>query len=489
MKPEDILIDERKKKLEVLRKQGVTPYPYSFEHKDTAAALLKHFEHLKNHEETNHEVSIAGRIMTLRVMGKAGFAHIQDQTGRIQIYVREDAVGDKIYKLFSTSDLGDIVGVKGIIFRTKTGEISIKIKTFELLAKCLRPLPEKWHGLKDIEQRYRYRHLDLISNPDVKQTFITRSKIITTLRNVLDSRGFLEVDTPCVQPTYGGANARPFETFLHDLKMKVYLRVSDELYLKRLVIGGFEKVYEIGRDFRNESVDRTHNPEFTMMECYWAYADYHDMMELTEELFVMIAKQVLGTTRIDYQGTTINLETPWKRMTMKEALLQHGKIDFDKLKDPELKKLLLKHKLEVEPFSRGNALSALFDELVEEHLIQPTFITDYPRESTPLCKPKRNGHDELIERFELFIAGMEFANAYSELNDPVLQKKFFELQKKDVTKTEEQHPVDMEFIKAMEYGMPPMGGLGIGLDRMIMLFTNSASIRDVILFPFMKMEE
>lgn len=489
MKPEELMIEDRKKKLEALRKLGINPYPYSFEHKDNAATILKHFEHLKNHEETNHEVSIAGRIMTHRVMGKAGFSHIQDQTGRIQIYVREDVVGDKEYKIFSTSDLGDIVGVKGTIFRTKMGEISIKVKKFELLAKCLRPLPEKWHGLKDIEQRYRYRHLDLISNPEVKEIFIKRSKIITGVRNVLDNKGFLEVDTPCIQPTYGGANARPFETHLHDLNMKVYMRISDELYLKRCVIGGFEKVYEIGRDFRNESIDRTHNPEFTMMECYWAYADYHAIMELTEEIFVTVAKEVLGKLRFEYQGKTIDLATPWRRMTMKEALHQYTKIEFDKLKDIEVKKLLRDHKLAVDPYTRGNALAALFDELVEEHLVQPVFITEYPRETTPLCKPKRDGHDELIERFELFIAGMEFANAYSELNDPVLQKKFLELQKEEVKDKETQHPVDMDFIKAMEYGMPPMGGLGIGIDRMIMLFTNSGSIRDVILFPFMKQEE
>ncbi len=489
MKPEDLMIEDRKKKLDALRKEGVNPYPYHFEHKDNAVALLKKFEHLGNHEETDHAVSIAGRIMTHRVMGKAGFAHLQDQSGRIQIYCREDILGEKEYKHFSTTDLGDIVGVKGAIFRTKMGEITIKVKTFQLLAKCLRPLPEKWHGLKDMEQRYRYRYLDLISNPEVKEIFFKRSKILNTVRAVLDQQGFLEVDTPVLQPLYGGANARPFKTFLHDLKMDVYMRVSDELYLKRLVVGGFEKVYEIGRDFRNESIDRTHNPEFTMMECYWAYADYHDVMELTQEIFTRVAKEVLGESVIEYQGHKINMKTPWQRLTMKEALKKYGKIDFDKLKDAELKKLIKEHKLDIDKkASKGMIMAALFDELVEEHLIQPTFITDYPCETTPLCKPKRDGPEEIIERFELFIAGMEFANAYSELNDPVLQNKFFDMQKKNVKK-DEQHPVDMDYLKAMEYGMPPMGGLGIGLDRMIMLFTNSASIRDVILFPFMKMEE
>ena len=489
MKPEDLMIEDRKKKLDALRKEGVNPYPYHFEHKDHAADLLKKFEYLGNHEETDHTVSLAGRIMTHRVMGKAGFAHLQDQSGRIQIYVREDVLGEKEYKHFTTTDLGDILGVQGTIFRTKMGEITIKVKKFELLAKCLRPLPEKWHGLKDMEQRYRYRYLDLISNPDVKHVFFKRSKILNTVRKVLDGQGFLEVDTPVLQPVYGGANARPFKTFLHDLKMDVYMRVSDELYLKRLVVGGFEKVYEIGRDFRNESIDRTHNPEFTMMECYWAFADYYDVMELTQEIFTTVAQEVLNTSTFDYQRHTINMKTPWQQITMKDSLKKYAKIEFDNLKDADLKKLIKEHRLDVdEKASRGMIMQALFDELVEEHLIQPTFITEYPCESTPLCKPKRDGPEEIIERFELFIAGMEFANAYSELNDPVLQKKFFEMQKTNVKK-DEQHPVDMDYLKAMEYGMPPMGGLGIGLDRMIMLFTNSASIRDVILFPFMKQEE
>src|SRR3989338_7330191 len=340
MKPEDLMIEDRKKKLDALRKEGVNPYPYHFEHKDHAAELLKKFEYLGNHEETDHTVSLAGRLMTHRVMGKAGFAHLQDQTGRNQIYVREDVLGEKEYKHFTTTDLGDIVGVKGTIFRTKMGEITIKAKMFELLAKCLRPLPEKWHGLKDMEQRYRYRYLDLISNPEVKEIFFKRSKILNTVRSVLDRQGFLEVDTPVLQPLYGGANARPFKTFLHDLKMDVYMRVSDELYLKRLVVGGFEKVYEIGRDFRNESIDRTHNPEFTMMECYWAYADYNDMMKLTENMIAYIAKKVLGTTTVYYNGKKIELQPPWKRLTMKDALKKYAKINIDKLDDKQIQALL-----------------------------------------------------------------------------------------------------------------------------------------------------
>ncbi len=486
---EEGLIQQRVKNLEAIKKLGINPYPYSFAKRHDAKTVLEQHKSLGNEEKTKESVSVAGRIMTLRAMGKASFCHIQDQTGKIQIYVREDEVGAPQYTLWNHLDLGDIVGVEGIVFRTKKGEISIWAKKITLLTKALRPLPEKWHGLKDVEQRYRHRYLDLIANPDVKDVFVKRSRIINIVREILDARGFLEVDTPCLQPVYGGANARPFKTFLHDLKLDVYLRISDELYLKRLVVGGFEKVYEIGRDFRNESIDRTHNPEFTMMECYWAYADYTDMMTLTEEIFTAAAKKVLGKTTFEYQGQEINLKTPWARITMKDALKKHAKIDMDDLDENEIKELLHKHHVELEgTFSRGLAMQLLFEELVEAKLVQPTFILDYPRESTPLCKPKRDGNGDLIERFELFICGLECANAYSELNDPKLQTKFFESQKSDVKKTDEAHPVDADYVRAMEYGMPPMGGLGIGIDRMILLITNSASIRDVILFPFMKPE-
>ncbi len=489
MHPTNEYFQMRKKKLDDLREHGIEPYPYSYDRTHTATALLEKYHKIAKGEKDTKTVAVAGRIMTLRPMGKAGFAHVQDHTGQIQVYIREDIVGKDQYFIFQRLDLGDIVGVKGHVFRTKLGEVSLWVEEFTLLAKSLRPLPEKWHGLKDMELRYRYRYLDLIANPEVKKIFETRSKIIDAMREFLKSKGFLEVDTPVLQPLYGGANARPFTTFLHDLKMDVYLRISDELYLKRLVIGGFDKVFEMGKVFRNESIDRSHNPEFTMMECYWAYADYEDMMELTEDLFVFLAQKVLGTTSITYQGQKIDLKKPWKRMTMKDAIKHHAKIDVDTLNDEELQEVLRNYNVEYEgEYHRGIAIELLFEELVEDKLIQPVFITDHPKESTPLCKPKR-GSKDLIERFEPYITGMEFGNAYSELNDPLLQRTFFEQQAEFRTTKEEIHPVDEDFLKAVEHGMPPMGGLGIGIDRMVMLLTNSASIRDVLLFPFMKPDE
>ena len=489
MEPRDEYFQQRKKKLDELREKGVEPYPYTYDRTDTAADLLLQYQKLDKGEKDKKTVSVAGRIMTLRPMGKAGFSHVQDQTGKIQVYVREDVIGKDQYFIFQKLDLGDIIGVKGHVFRTKMGELSIWAEELTLLAKSLRPLPEKWHGLKDTELRYRYRYLDLIANPEIKKVFETRSKIIDAVRDFLKSKGFLEVDTPVLQPLYGGASARPFKTFLHDLKMDVYMRISDELYLKRLMIGGFEKVFEIGKDFRNESIDRSHNPEFNMMECYWAYADYHDMMELTEDLFVHVAKKVLGTTTITYQGQKVELKKPWKRLTMKDAITLHTKIDIDKLDDEELQEVLRNHNIEYEgDYNRGVAMGLLFEELVEDKLIQPVFIIDHPKESTPLCKLKR-GSKELIERFEPYIMGMEIGNAYSELNDPLLQRTFFEQQADLRTNKDEIQPVDEDFLKAVEYGMPPMGGLGIGMDRMIMLLTDSPSIRDVLLFPFMKPED
>ncbi len=487
MQPEEALIEQRKKKLVELRKLDVEPYPYGFEKKNNTAEILEKFKNLKKEGKINKDFSLAGRIVLLREMGKASFGHIQDETGRIQFYIREDVVGEKDYEIFKKLDLGDIIGINGFVFRTKKGEISIWVKKINLLAKAIRPLPEKWHGLKDVEQRYRQRYLDLIANPEVKKIFFIRSKIIDAMRVFLRERGFLEVDTPILQSIYGGANARPFKTFLHDLKMDVYMRISDELYLKKLVIGGFEKVFEIGRDFRNESIDRSHNPEFTMMECYWAYADYNDVMKLTEDMFNFIAKEVLGKTKIEYQGKIVDLKKPWERITMHEAIKKFAKLDIKKMSDDEIQNILRSYNIEYEGgFNRGIATELIFEELVENKLIQPIFITDYPKESTYLCKLKR-GNSELIERFEPFIIGMEFGNAYSELNDPILQRKFMEMQAR-LTKErlQEEQPIDEEFIRAMEFGMPPMGGLGIGVDRLVMLFTNQASIRDVIFFPFMK---
>ena len=485
MQPEDELIKQRIKKLDDIRRKGINPYPYKFEHKDHAKEIFDKYAELKKEERTNDTVSIAGRIVLLRRMGKASFAHVQDQTGRIQFYVREDDVGKEQYELFNLLDLGDIVGVKGTVFRTKMGEVSVYCDKIELLAKAIRPLPEKWHGLKDVEVRYRKRYLDLISNPEIKEIFVKRAEIINAIREFLNNNKFLEVDTPVLQTVYGGANARPFKTFLHDLKMDVYMRISDELYLKRLIIGGFERVYEIGRDFRNESIDKTHNPEFTMMECYATCWDYNDMMEFTEDMIIYMAKKVLGKTEFEYQGQKISLKKPWRRITVIDAIKEYAKIDVEKLSDGGIQKLIIDKGIKYGgEYNRGLAIDAIFKGLVEEKLIQPVFIIDHPKETTPLCKLKR-GNDSLVERFEPFIFGMEIGNAYSELNDPLLQKQFFDTQKKLFNK-DEAHPVDNDFIEAMEYGMPPMGGLGIGIDRIIMLFLNQPSIRDILLFPFMK---
>ncbi len=487
MDPEQNLINERLKKLENLRKLGVEPYPYTYNQTHHATDILKTFDKIKGEEKSKEKVSLAGRITNLRVMGKASFGNILDETGKIQFYIREDEIGEKNYTIFNNLDLGDIIGIKGIVFRTHKGELSIGVKELTVLCKTMRPMPEKWHGLKDMEVRYRQRYLDLIANPEVRETFIKRSKIVNAVREFLNERGFLEVETPILQNIYGGASARPFKSFLHDLKMDIYLRIANELYLKRLIVGGYEKVYEIGKDFRNESIDRTHNPEFTQMECYWAYADYNDVMALTEDLYISVAKKVNGTTKIAFNGHTVDLKKPWKRITMKDALKQHTKIDIDKQDDEQLQELLRNYNVEYEgDFSRGLAIQLLFEELVEDKLIEPTFIIDHPKESTPLCKQKR-GNKELVERFEPFICGMEIGNAYSELNDPLLQRKLLEDQAKQLRAGhEEAHPMDEDFIKSIEYGMPPTGGLGLGIDRMVMLLTGCSSIRDVILFPFMK---
>ncbi len=478
---------QRKQKLKNLLERGVEPYPYGFNKKNNAKELLDRYSKLKKETKTKDKASVAGRIMTLRVMGKAGFAHLQDQTGKIQIYVREEEIGKEDYKTFSKCDLGDIIGVEGTMFRTKLGEISIWVKKFRLLCKSLLPLPEKWHGLKDKEIRYRQRELDLMSNPEVMEVFRKRSEVIKSVREFLDSKGFLEVEIPTLQPVYGGAEARPFVTHLHELDMQVYLSVSPELYLKRLIVGGLEKVYTLCKNFRNEGIDRTHNPEFTTMECYQAYADYEEMMNLTEDLYCYVAKKVLGSTKLKYQGKTFDLKTPWERMSVKEGLKKYANISIDKLNDKELKSLVNEHNIEHEgELTRGSAILLLFEELVESKLEGPVFVIDYPKEASPLCKAKR-GDPELIEKFEPYINGWEMGNAYSELNNPETQKKLLMEQVRMLKAGKaEAHPFDEDFVKAIETGMPPTGGLGLGIDRMIMLFTNSESIRDVILFPFMK---
>jgi len=486
---ESSVIKDRYKKLEEIKKRGINPYPYSFKKKNDAATILKRYESLKAGEMTKDDVSLAGRIMAIRRMGKLTFSHIQDETGRIQILLKEDD-DKKNYELFKLFDIGDIIGVNGVVFKTKTGETTIEVKKLYLLCKSLYPLPEKYHGIKDPELKYRRRYLDLIMEPEKKRIFIMRAKIISAIREFLDSRGFVEVETPTLQPVYGGANAKPFKTHHNALDLDMYLRISPELYLKRLIVAGFEKVYEICKNFRNEGIDKTHNPEFTMLEFYWAYTDYNDMMNVFEELYAYVAEKVLGTTKIEYQGKKIDLKPPWKRLSMTDAIKQYAKIDVASYSDDELKDLVNTYNLNIEgDLTRGKIIAALFEELVEDKLLGPIFIIDHPKETSPLTKVHRK-NPELIERFEPFINGWEIGNAYSELNDPVDQKKRLQEQAELLRAGfETSQPMDEDFVRAIEYGMPPCGGVGLGVDRMVMLLTNSQSIRDVILFPTMKPEK
>lgn len=490
MPEENALIQQRLQKLQNLKERGINPYPYSFPRKEYSADVLEEFKKLKKEERTNKKVSVAGRVMTLRIMGKASFAHIQDQKGKIQIYVRENDVGEEVYKIFKKTDMGDFVGVEGTVFRTKMGEISVWVKKFELLCKSLRPLPEKWHGLQDHELRFRNRSLDLTVNPEIKNTFILRSKIIAAIREFLDKKGFLEVETPLLQVIYGGANARPFVTHINAWDIDLYLSISPELFLKRLVVGGMENVYTICKSFRNEGVDKTHNPEFTSIECYKAYVDYNDMMVLTEDLYTYVTKKIIGTTKINYRGVEINLKKPWPRLTMYDALKEYARIDVKNMSDDNIKELLRENNIKLEgEYNKGLAIQALFESLVETNLIQPVFLIDHPKETTPLCKAKRN-NPALVERFEPYIMGWEVGNGYSELNDPIVQRELLEEQAKKLRGgMAEAHPMDEDFIRAIEQGMPPAAGLGLGIDRMVMLLTNSTSIRDVILFPIMKPEQ
>ena len=468
---------ERKEKLEEWRRRGISPYPPAFPKKDSCLQVKK---------KLGKKVVTAGRIMAIRGHGRIAFFDLVDDSGKVQIWFQENKLGKEKFSLLKLLDVGDFLGVKGKVVKTKAGEVTVDVDDFQILSKSLRPLPDKWHGLKDIEERSRRRYLDLLVNPQSKKTFVLRSKIIAAIREFLDKKGFLEVETPTLQPIYGGANARPFVTHHNALDIDLYLKISDELYLKRLIIGGFEKVYEIDHDFRNEGIDKVHNPEFTMMECYWAYADYHDMMKLTEELFAYVAKKVLGKTTINFAGHRIDLAPPWRRMTMFAAIKKYLGWDAEKITDEELKRKLKEKKISIPGgYNRGLAIAKLFEE-IEPHLIQPTFITDFPKETTMLCKLHRD-NDSLIERFEPYIAGWEVGNGYSELNDPLLQKKFFQEQVERKAKgDQEAHPMDEDFIEAMEYGMPPTGGLGVGIDRMVMLLTNRQNIRDVILFPTLR---
>ncbi len=474
----------RRQKLRELQQNGKDPFKIvKYDVTSSSKEIIDNFEAMEG-----RHVSVAGRIITKRGMGKASFCHIQDRDGRIQLYVRIDAVGQEAYEDFKKYDLGDIVGAKGEVFKTHMGEISVKVNEITLLAKSLRPLPEKWHGLRDTDLRYRQRYLDLIVNPDVKNTFITRSRIIKEIRKFLDDRGFLEVETPLLNTIPGGANARPFITHHNTLDMDLYLRIAPELYLKRLIVGGLEKVYEIGRMFRNEGISVKHNPEFSMMEIYEAYTDYKGMMELAETLISTVAQNVLGTMKIMYQGQEIDLTPPWTRMTMAESVKKYTGVDFGLIKDvEEAKKIATSKGVEVPPgLTVGEIMYLMFETFVEENLIQPTFIYDYPIEISPLTK-KKPDRPELTERFEIFIYGREMGNAYSELNDPIDQRERFikQVQKREAG-DEEANMMDEDFLTALEYGMPPTGGLGIGIDRLVMLLTDQYSIRDVLLFPTMK---
>jgi len=487
--PLDELKKVRLEKLEKIKKLGINPYPARLTRNQTIAEANK---------LEGENVSIAGRIMAIRGHGGIQFFDLRDESGKIQLVIKKDQLSINHYQLSILLDIGDFIGVTGKVEKTTAGEISVWVDSLSILTKSLRPLPSQWYGLKDEEERSRKRYLDLIFNPQVKKTFETRTKIINAVREFLNERGFLEVETPTLQDIYGGASARPFKTHHNALDCDFYLKISDELYLKRLIVGGFEKVYEIDKDFRNEGMDRSHNPEFTMMECYQAYADYQDIMKLTEEMYAFVAEKILGTTKITFGEHEIDLKPPWTRMTMKEGLSKYAKIEIDKLTDEEIKKLLKENHLEAEEnptlsgvaagFNRGVATATLF-ELVEPFLIQPTFVIDLPKETTALCKQKEDD-PSLIERFEPYVAGFEIGNAYSELNDPLVQKTFFDEQVKAAKSgDEEAHPMDEPYLEAMEYGMPPTGGLGLGIDRMVMLLTNTQNIRDVILFPTLRPEK
>lgn len=472
-------------KMHKIEEHGWRPFGRRFEWTHRSADVKEQFEALA---ETEAEVKMAGRVMAIRGHGKTCFMDMQDKTGRMQLYVRKDVLGEEDYSLVKMMDIGDTIGVTGIPFRTHMGEISIKVIKMEMLSKSLRPLPEKWHGLKDIETRYRQRYVDLIVNPEVRDTFVKRSQIIRSVREVLDSHDFLEVETPILNTIAGGAAARPFISYHNALDMQVYMRIAPELYLKRLIVGGMDRVYELGRVFRNEGIDNRHNPEFTSVEIYQAFADYRDMMDLTEEVVVKTAMKVLGTTKITYEGVEIELASPWKRMSMIDAVKEYSGKDFTNVTDLEEARAMAKElNVPVEPsFGIGKIINACFEEYVEDKLIQPTFITGHPKEISPLAKSNPD-NPEITDRFEAYIYGREICNGFTELNDPIDQRERFLKQVEErANGDEEANMMDEDFVNALEYGLPPTGGLGIGIDRLVMFLTDSSTIRDVLFFPTMK---
>jgi len=488
----DELMQQRIRKLETLKKQGIDPFSNDFKVTHTSKEIIENFGSLKDEQlkEIKESFTIAGRILAIRNFGKASFLHIQDRKGKIQVYIQKDRVGEETFQIFKLLDIGDFVGLTGKLFRTKTQELTLEVHTLKPLVKSLRPLPEKWHGLTDVETRYRHRYLDLIANPRVKEIFLIRIKTIQKIRDFFVKRDFMEVETPMLHPIPGGATAKPFKTYHNALNMELYMRIAPELYLKRLVIGGFERIFEINRCFRNEGISTQHNPEFTMLEFYQTYSTYEDLIQMTEELICSILKEIHGGLKISYQGTELDFTPPWKRIRFKESLIEYGCLHPDCLFEPlraeqEAKKFGIELK---KGTSHGRILAELFKELVEPKLSQPTFITHYPIDVSPLSR--RNGEDpELADRFELFIAGREIANGFSELNDPIDQRERFLKQLKEREDERDLFlSMDEDFLKALEYGMPPTAGEGIGIDRLVMILTDAPSIRDVILFPLLRME-
>jgi lysyl-tRNA synthetase class 2 len=484
------IVEQRLEKLRKIQSQGINPYPNCYHRSHTTQEAVAIFLRQEKEPEaaTTTEFNLAGRITASRFMGKIAFMNLRDSSGKIQLFFSRDLLGIEKYQFLHDLDIGDIIGASGKLFRTRTGEVTLQVSDFSLLSKSLHPLPEKWHGLVDIEKRYRQRYLDLISNEETGPIFIRRSQMITALRNFLNKQGFIEVETPVLQPMAGGALARPFITHHHALDQNLYLRIALELYLKRLIVGGFDKVYEIGRVFRNEGISIKHNPEFTMLESYQAYADYNDMMKLVEDMVCYIAKEVVGGTEIKFGPDTINLEPPWKPLPLREAIKEHAGIDFEEHPEADsLRKKMEQLGIEVDPDKdRGRLIDELVSTFVEPNLIQPTFLIDYPVEMSPLAKMKP-GSKSLVERFEAFIGGMEVANSFTELNNPLEQEERFHRQLEErALPDEEKEVIDDDFLLALEYGMPPTGGLGVGIDRLVMVMTDKQSIREVILFPQLK---
>ncbi len=480
----DVLVQHRLDKLEKIRALGIDPYPHRFQPSHPAHVVVT----LLEQESAPEEVTVAGRIVAHRAMGKAAFMDLRDFSGKIQLYLRKDRVSEDDFNLYKHLDVGDFVGVSGHPFRTHAGEATVEVKKLTVLCKSLQPLPEKWHGLTDVEKRYRHRHLDLVSSPEVRNIFLTRSRIVSAMRRFLDGKGFIEVETPVLQPHAGGAMARPFITHHNVLDQDLYLRIATELHLKRLIVGGLDKVYEIGKIFRNEGIDTRHNPEFTSLESYEAYADYNSVMAMVEEMINSIALSVLGTNKFEYAGSTIDLTPPWPRTTLRQAILQYAGIDYFEFPDAAALAPRVRDKgIPVDnTMGRGKLIDELLSKLVEPHLVQPAFIIDYPTELSPLAK-KKPDNPALVERFEAFIGTLEVANAFTELNDPLDQRERFSQQlRAHEAGDEEAETPDEDFLSAIEYGMPPAGGLGVGIDRLVMLMTNQQSIREVILFPQMK---